>query len=317
MEVSVIVPVYNGERFIKNIINDLVRQEFKNFEVIFVNDGSTDNSVRVLTEELQSAELQFTLINENNMGPSSARNAGINVANGKFICFVDVDDNLNEKYLQLQYNELNNKQADICFCRMGGKHFEKESGRTEVIEKTKALGMFLRKEFIANACNAMFRKELLVKNCLLFDAKCRYTEDLHFNWRAIAYSEKIVLLDKKLYYYNANEGSLMSKFNSERYDNIPSFMELEEFFQKNCSVFYDTFKKFGVAKNIWSLTWQSAIKQDKKLYFENIKEYNVKAYMKRLKKFPKVTVRLSSKVFLFSPEIFRILAKIFGKRYTH
>ena len=115
-EISVIIPVYNSEKYLKKCLDSLLNQTFKNFEIICVNDGSVDNSLKIL-EEYKLKDNRIVLINSKNEGPGSARNKALDVAKGRYIIFVDSDDWVDEKCLEIFYTNANITNADITECQ--------------------------------------------------------------------------------------------------------------------------------------------------------------------------------------------------------
>ena len=110
--VSVIIPVYNAEKYIAKCINSLIEQTLQNFEVIVVNDGSTDNTPDIL-KELAKEDSRIIVINQSNQKQGAARNRGLEIAKGKYITFVDADDWLDLDYLERMYQAIIEDKADI------------------------------------------------------------------------------------------------------------------------------------------------------------------------------------------------------------
>ena len=110
--ITVVVPVYNVEKYLERCINSIIHQTIKNIEIILVNDGSTDGS-RKICEYYRENDERVILINQENQGLSAARNTGIDKATGKYICFVDSDDWVHEKYLETMYNDIKEQDAQI------------------------------------------------------------------------------------------------------------------------------------------------------------------------------------------------------------
>lgn len=123
--VSVIVPVYNAEHFIEKCIHSILNQSYKNIELILVNDGSTDNSVKIC-DSFAKIDNRIKLIHQANSGPSVARNNGIYNAKGKYIQFIDADDYIEENMIETLVNEME-KGLDIVIC--GYKRIFKEENK--------------------------------------------------------------------------------------------------------------------------------------------------------------------------------------------
>ena len=116
--VSIVIPVYNVEKYIFSCLKSIAEQSYSDYEVILVNDGSTDRSLAVIDDFTGNyPDMSVAVINQENAGVSAARNRGIAEAKGEFICFVDSDDMLDSEYLALLVAEIVDKNADIAICR--------------------------------------------------------------------------------------------------------------------------------------------------------------------------------------------------------
>ena len=113
IKISVIIPVYNVEKYIIECIESIINQTFKDIEIIVVNDGSKDNSIKIVEEYLSDKRLK--IINKENRGLSSARNKGMKIARGEYIYFIDSDDFINEDVLEVLYKNLESERFDIIF----------------------------------------------------------------------------------------------------------------------------------------------------------------------------------------------------------
>lgn len=113
--ISVIIPVYNGEKYIKRCINSLINQTYKNIEIIIINDGSKDNSINII-KEISEKDKRIIIIDKENQGVSIARNAGIEKASGDYIMFVDVDDWVKTNMIEQMYKVIKKENVDIVKC---------------------------------------------------------------------------------------------------------------------------------------------------------------------------------------------------------
>ena len=111
-EVSIIIPIYNAEKYLKRCLDTVVNQSFESLEIILINDGSTDESLRIM-KEYKGNHNNIEIINQENSGQGEARNKGISIAKGKYITFADADDWLSENYIQVLYDALLKNNADI------------------------------------------------------------------------------------------------------------------------------------------------------------------------------------------------------------
>jgi glycosyltransferase involved in cell wall biosynthesis len=173
--VSVIIPVYNSETRIKICLDSVKKQTFENFEVIIINDGSTDNSLNIIDAFCES-DSRFRVISTSNQGVSAARNLGIKYSEGDYIALIDSDDVLNESYLQCLYENIRKTNSDIAFVDIMYSSRQFDSVR---IDKDRCM---TAKEFIQGSfCNIktghligapfakMIRKSLIVENNIWYE----------------------------------------------------------------------------------------------------------------------------------------------------
>ena len=193
MKISIIVPVYNSDLYLRECLNSLKYQSFKNFEVLLINDGSTDNSKQIC-EEFVSMDKRFFLFNNSNRGVSFSRNFGINKSTGDYLMFVDSDDFLLSNTLE--------KVAEKCFDNDLVIFGYSEIYKNCVLEKVQESNIsnfqdIYKKIILSNLggflCNKVFRKDLILNNNLKLDETISYCEDLLFTINYLS-------LCKKCYY---------------------------------------------------------------------------------------------------------------------
>ena len=216
-KVSVIVPVYNVEKYLEKCLNSIVNQTYKNIEIILVNDGSTDNSLEIMKKFKQKDD-RIILLEKENGGLSDARNYGLKKASGSYISFVDSDDFINEKMLEILVNNLIQYKADISMCQFKMFFYDtnKISYTTEnniiCYNKKEALKKLLNSdETIGNhAWNKLYKKEL-------FDGveypKGKNFEDIGTTYKLFDKSKVIVYTDFMGYYYYQRENSITGNLN--------------------------------------------------------------------------------------------------------
>ena len=144
--ISVIVPVYNGEKYIENCVHMLMNQDYGDFEAIFINDGSTDKTVD-LFYQLTKNDKRFNLISIENHGVSYARNLGMKYVKGDFFTFIDCDDYIGNDYLRVLYEDARDSNCKLVIC---GLISEKSSGKIEIIKKLDSK-MYSQQELIGKA----------------------------------------------------------------------------------------------------------------------------------------------------------------------
>ncbi|WP_052343509.1 glycosyltransferase family 2 protein [Bacillus massiliigorillae] len=227
-KISIIVPIYNMEKCLQRSIESIQRQIFLDLEIILVNDGSTDNSLSIC-EELQQNDNRIKVINQKNEGVSSARNAGIAVADGEYIGFVDPDDWIKPEMYNNMYNLMEKIQADICMCSYVKEQQGKSTAEILKINKTVLKKNEIPKIIVADmignislnsglqpvmgsVCRLLIKKELIKRNNLKFEMGIPLMEDLIFCVQLFLKSD-LVCIDRGLYYhYMMNSNSAVTSY---------------------------------------------------------------------------------------------------------
>ena len=215
-KVSVIIPVYNVEKYLKECLDSIVNQTLKDIEIICVNDGSTDNSLKIIKDFAQ-IDNRIVIINQQNFGVSSARNQGIKKAIGEYIIFVDSDDWLELNCIEeLVKNTFNNDTDILCFginCYNNGSTFQRSD--INILNQYYTfnhLSIDITKNLIQNVWGKLFKREFLLKYDIKFPENIVTCEDGLFCLFCLYEEPKIKLLNKCLYNYRINRlGSACSK----------------------------------------------------------------------------------------------------------
>lgn len=231
--VSVIVPVYRVEKYIRRCLDSIINQTYKDFEVIIVDDGSPD-SCPGICDEYQRKYPKVSVIHKENGGLSSARNAGMDAAKGEYITFVDSDDQLHPYFIEKMLELLNSYHVKIAQCAFKIVRGD-ESVATIQENESKEIcyvdsRMFGSREVKITACGKIYHRSIL-KN-LRFPLG-RINEDEFFTYKAIAGSGKIVVTTAEYYFYYMNSESIMHK---ER-DYIP--LDFMDAYAERISFFHD------------------------------------------------------------------------------
>jgi len=312
--VSIVVPIYNGSIYIPSLLIDLKKQQYKAFEVIFIDDGSKDDTYQtlLLEKEKYKDDFNITIIHQENAGVSAARNVGIREAKGKYLCFVDVDDGLSPNYLNYMVKAINDTSASLVFCKWSRNYISKEEVYEvkTVSNSEEMLYRFLYHDLSSGIWSLLVRKEVLIKNNLLFEEGVKYSEDVHMLWRLITCSDIITELNNRLYIYKENQGSAMGKFSKDRLKGISLIGNLNVFFSEKVPVFYPSFKQFAEARIAWSVLWQAAHFLSYEEFGKFIESYNYLESCKMLYKYPQKYVAFSSAAFVVNPKLFYFAAKM-------
>lgn len=216
IKIDVIVPIYNGEKYIDNLRLNFENQLFKEFRVIFVDDGSTDRTPDLLDKLTGQAKFENIVLHQENKGLPGARNAGIRVATAEWIVFVDCDDDILPEYILYMYEAMERSKQDMGYCHY---HTLTESNKRDkykagdlsysVKKATDVMYMHYTKHWIG-PWSLIFRREWLKANKLEFDERCILFEDNILITTAIALSNNICEISNKLYLYYKRSNSLMN-----------------------------------------------------------------------------------------------------------
>lgn len=215
--ITVIVPVYNVEEYLSRCLDSIINQSYQNLQIILVDDGSQDNSGRIC-DEYKSRDGRIQVIHQSNSGLAGARNAGLAVAKGEYIGFVDSDDRISPDMFETLYEEIKKYDCDISVC---GRYLESEDGNiTPFFDLNESIVMnshdAIRKLLVSDHMDAAVWDKLYKIN--LFDEiefpKEKYvSEDVPVMYKVLCRAQRIVHCGKPLYYYLLRTGSLShSKF---------------------------------------------------------------------------------------------------------
>lgn len=223
-KVSVIVPAYNAEKYISQCIMSIMKQTYKNMEIIIIDDGSNDSTQNKI-EELSKADSRIKLFTQVNSGPSVARNRGIEEVSGEYIVFVDSDDKIQELYVEKLVNKIMDNCYDLVCC---GYIEESKYGITQLNHFFYGEEELNKDEFINNIFNGVggvlwakiFKRSILEKHNIRMNPNIFMCEDLLFILEYCQYSEKFGVIKDYLYIYNRlNEKSISSNIDISYFDN--------------------------------------------------------------------------------------------------
>lgn len=221
--VSIIVPIYNAEKYLDSCIQSVLRQTYTNWELILIDDGSTDKSGRI-AEEYGFADERITVFHQKNLGVSLARNQGIDEATGNYVVFLDAYDELIEDCLAKTVNIAEETNADV----VAGRSCENQELFQDRIIWTgaEALENSLKDHlFTYSACAKLIRREFIGKT--RFTPDIRINEDSYFVFQLLCKQNVFVLTNDVIYFYRANSESSSRTVFSEKYFDILKVSDLK------------------------------------------------------------------------------------------
>ena len=296
-EVSVIIPVYNTEKYLSQCLESIQKQNYTDFEVIIVDDGSTDSSFSIYTEFLNN-DNRFRCIKTENRGLSAARNIGIKNSKGDYICLIDSDDWVNTNLLSDLIPEMKKTDADISifwFFKYDNNTGEETPphdlpGCSQIVSKETALSGIIYETYGSYAWNKIYKRELF--NGTLYPEEIRYCEDVATTHKLFLNAKRILLTNSVLYHYRINNySSLTHNFNTtkcfdafvvsmNRYNDLkndfPMFTDKSVFYIVRSASFFFCLYKGGNTEKEEKLSIIKAISDN----CANILKYKIPMYLK-------------------------------------
>lgn len=232
-KVSVIVPVYNAEEYIGATLDSIINQDFNSYEIIVVDDGSTDQSPEIISEKLTKSTADYRIIRQDNAGVSSARNRGMQEATGEYLVFIDADDYVTGNHL----SELYNDQTDFSMVQFIKKENDKLSTphrfSTESMTCDEFIKKELRMEMPFNFWQLMYKASIIKENSIRFNPNLIYGEDIDFALRALLYGDEVAISNEATYYYIQHSQSAIKTSEYRRFEVIEIFENLAEFYRSH------------------------------------------------------------------------------------
>lgn len=237
-KISIIVPIYNVEKYLRKCIDSILNQSYDNLQIILVDDGSPDNCPKICDEYLNK-DNRIQVIHKSNGGLSSARNAGIKVANGKYIAFIDSDDYIELNMIEKLVNAIEKSNADLCICGIrwvnkDGTLFTKVAKspiKNIVYDDDKKFDLFIQANYFyyVTAVNKLYKKSLF--DSILFPEQ-KINEDEFTAHHIFNCCNRICCIEDELYNYVQADTSIMrSEFSIKRLDGVEAFLDRALFFK--------------------------------------------------------------------------------------
>ena len=323
--VSIIVPIYNVEQYLRECIDSIINQTYKNLEIILVDDGSPDNCGQICDEYAKKDD-RIKVIHKQNGGLSSARNAGLDIATGEYISFIDSDDKISEKFIEYLYNLCGKYNTDISMCSLQRfnenvefKHEGELDIKEEITIKSKkemVMGMN-GKESISSVvvCNKLYKK--YIYETLRFPIG-KIIEDQFTTYKAFDNCfTNIVVSNLSLYKYRVNPDSILGrKHNFKRIDIIEAFEQrinhyknLKDYdLMNNTITGYQEVLKYASLNLFDEVNDRKDVKNDRKDIIKNIK-HKLKDNYKKIIKPKKVSSKLIISFYTFFPRLYWLFIK--------
>ena len=217
--VSIIVPIYNVEKYIAKVVESLCDQDYENIEIILVDDGSPDNSSSII-DELALKNEKIKVLHKKNGGVSSARNAGLRAAKGQYVMFVDGDDWVESTYVSFFVHMLDESN---CVLGMNNNYYcdsgitKVDSDNVKIIDRNMTAESIYNGQIFVAVWNKIYSRQFLEENHIVFNEEIWFGEGMLFNIECLKYTNEIAVCKKSLYHQTPNQDSAMRAFNLKSY----------------------------------------------------------------------------------------------------
>lgn len=216
-KISVILPVYNLEKYLKDCLVSVIGQDYPNIEIIVVDDGSTDGSKVIAEELLENSQKDYKIISRPNKGVSATRNDGIKAATGEWLVMIDADDVVEQNFVSALYANMNLRDGKCAvfsnyrIVKPGKPETPAPvTGETRVFDRNAALKAFQTREIKFIVAAMLLNRQTILDGKLFFDEDCRYSEDVVYIWKILCSMDEIRFVDMRLYNYILHSGSTMT-----------------------------------------------------------------------------------------------------------
>lgn len=279
-KLSIIIPIYNVEKYLPKCLESILGQSFKDFEIICVNDGSTDNSLQVL-QTYKKQDDRIVIVDKKNEGSGIARNHGLSTARGNYVYFVDSDDWLENYALEKMIHKADECDTDILV--FGGLSYYEDKGQNGAYSKNKLPKKYLNKivsakdikkdvfKFPSTAWTKLYKRDFLIKNNIKFQNIRAGQDQLPF-FHSMITAERIAILQENLYCYRKNRiGSVTAVKKKKNFSPIYVFYSIEELLNNTGKM--EDYRNIFVNKYFSKATsWLGKFEEDLKP--EYFKEYS-------------------------------------------
>lgn len=294
-KVSVLIPVYNTEKYLSKCIDSVINQTLKDIEIVIVNDGSKDNS-QIIIEQYAKKDSRIKYCVQENSGLGATRNKGIELATGEYIAFLDSDDWVENDYYELMYNQAINTKSDMVISDYTVDSLNSSyiyENKYEQIDKRRYIKDVLMRNVSGFSWNKLYKRELINSNNLKFPLRENFEniEDQYFTLKTLYLSKKISFLNKPLIHYIIRDNSIVNTYQKKLIDDgLNFYRQISEFFIRyNADDDIYEALEIGMLKHICQCLSNECKNTNKKSLRERLNEYkrilNIKEYQKIIDKF--------------------------------
>ena len=324
VKVSIITPVYNVEPCIAKCVKSVISQTCKDFEFLLIDDGSKDKSIDIAESLLKDSDINYKIITQKNSGVSVARNEGIKQAIGEYITFLDSDDYIDSKFIELMTKKAELTKCDVVFCDYSEVDGD---GNVLVKNRTKYLSDFitgkeaglkqLADDITIGMRSGIYKTSVIRDNNIYFDTNRKYGEDMVFIVKTLIEANRVISVNEVLAYYVIWENGITQNVSLKHIDCYNSYVDLLQYVREKGDL--KEIEKFLVEYKIpYSISHVfSILSKDKKFHddlFKFLNDSAVKEALKnyRMQRFNKINIRyfIQSEGIRYCP---KLMLKVFNK----
>lgn len=309
-KVSVIVPVFNVEKYIAKSITSIINQSYKNFELIVVDDGSSDKSVGIAEDLLKKSDLDYSIYHKSNGGQGEARNFGFDRCRGEWVMYVDSDDVIQPDALVLMVDcVVSNPSVQMVFSDFQnvciGSEFQSGGKLKSIIKysRDEIQRLFLNREKIVLAPGTMYNVEWCKRQKLRFE-RVPYSEDQLYIWKALLMCDGVGYVGKKLYNYLQRPMSIMSGTKAEIIMKAyPYFVDLDRIYNQS-SRSIELTQKYLLSRWVLGILNSGSRLSTFPEYQKICKTFEAKRHCWNLLSYPSLKIKILSALFLVSRRVY-------------
>ncbi|MGL4739212.1 MAG: glycosyltransferase family 2 protein [Sarcina sp.] len=296
IKVSILIPVYNAENFLKACLDSVINQTLKDIEIIVTNDGSKDNSEKIINDYMK-IDNRIQYIKQDNKGLGATRNGGIVAASGEYIAFLDSDDWVDLEFYEKLYNRAIETEADLVVAPHIVEVFDKSYVKniSNIFGKDKYLEGVLDGEVEGFSWNKLYKRSLIIDNNLKFPVRgeLENVEDQYFTIRSVYYANKLEFIKNSYLHYRCNLSSIVNTYQKTLIEDIQKLYIENKKLLNNDSIYIEFMQK-NLLKGIIGILFNefkadnTLTKAEKIEQFKKIREKDI--YMEALKSLNKNTL---------------------------
>lgn len=301
--------------YIAQTLESLLSQTEKNFEIILVDDGTKDDSIEIAVKLLTGSDVQYSVIRQENLGVSAARNAGMKQAGGEWIICMDPDDCIHPRTFEFIHELIAEKENNVeivafNYMLYSSNNFEYHQYKAHVdyewIESNKAMELYADRSLRIITPGLCIKRSICEEKGFYYDPKIIYSEDTLYIWDILLRTKGIWYIDTPLYYYLMRPGSTMTS------SGIPKIMNGYDAYIKFCKEIDKKYRfkgqEFILARWVFGVLHQAAHYMDIKTFRELTEKLQYRGHMKKLVHYSKLSIRLCVMIMLIiGPNIYYIL----------